>query len=256
MPCPNCEEQMTHHVLDKQNILHCSNCGASFFEDNGINRISLPTAMALAQDVYNKTSHVNAIKNCPKDTSVLIPVANIESVPPDVRLLSCPTCHGVFAEGKQLIVFKEAQEAKVNYLKIWKIPLPSLRPVFVLASIVILFGSLFFGLNAVQKNTLYQSQASDLFKNIKLSYAAHYMFVTFRTEAPYLSEIEFNNVTRGATTTKQISTKPQTAHYAAFNQLDITDLHDEVYYVVRLKDSKGNVVVTTKSQRLTTDFAQ
>ena len=50
MSCPNCSQTMVSAVYDGQNVLHCRTCGSSFFEENGINHISLESAETLAND--------------------------------------------------------------------------------------------------------------------------------------------------------------------------------------------------------------
>src|SRR4051794_29741987 len=41
MHCPNCSQIMISAIYDEQTVLHCRTCGSSFFEENGINHISL-----------------------------------------------------------------------------------------------------------------------------------------------------------------------------------------------------------------------
>ncbi len=146
MFCPNCLKPMNLVVADNQNILHCPNCGGSFFEENGINRITVETAQKLAED---KTSDEvsGTEKKCPKDQTSLKPIFTDYNrfqpisapFPTDVTLLRCPKCQGIFAYPDDLIKFKQAQIAKIEYFKLWNIPLPSLKSVIILGATALIF---------------------------------------------------------------------------------------------------------------------
>src|SRR4030067_1508449 len=107
MFCPNCLEKMNDDVADGQMILHCQNCGGTFFLDNGINRISLLSAQKLAFD-----KKINEIfshdKSCPKDQTMLKPIQSEENIPPNTTLLKCETCNGIFAFPNDLVIFTKA----------------------------------------------------------------------------------------------------------------------------------------------------
>lgn len=253
MICPSCGNTLNHYVLDKQGVLHCRLCGGSFFEDNGINRISHESAERLGRYTYNDSARANALKKCPKDGNVMAPIANTPSVPPSVTLLHCPLCFGVFAMPKDLLDFKKAQEAKVEYFKLWNIPLPNLKPVFIIASTIVVLTSVVLGVNTLQRSPSYNSQASDVLKTIDLQIRNNYIFVSFRTAQAFKSDIIFRNETTGQIVERPISSEPKTLHLATYSQLDILTRDDVVYYKIRLIDGQGRIV-DSKEAQLPTDF--
>lgn len=54
-----------------------------------------------------------------------IPRATGPNIPDDVRIFRCPNGHGYFFPSGQLARFKEAQETKIAYHKLWHLPLSS-----------------------------------------------------------------------------------------------------------------------------------
>lgn len=240
MSCPNCETEMKTMNQDNQSVLHCQNCGASFFEENGINRISLETASLFALD--KQTDDISGKeKNCPKDQSVLTMVENKESIPSNVTLLQCKTCKGIFVFSEDLIKFKKAQNVKVDYFKIWGIPLPSLKVVVVLSFVAIISFTIFSRFLLFQNGSLGQTQARDLIKNVSFSKSGRYGFVSFKTTLPFSSSIVITDTKTGTIFTKQISLKSTTLHYTTLTDIPFTD---PLTYHLVLVDERGKEVKT------------
>lgn len=240
MLCPNCRQKMDADVVDNQSILHCSNCGGTFFQDNGINRISLSSAQNLASDT--KVSEISTQeKLCPRDQTPLIPFQSEETIPPDVVLLNCPTCKGIFAFPNDLMIFKKAQAVKIDYFKLWGIPLPSIKSVAVLS--VFLFVSLVSLLTYTywQTQNIYNIQAQDLVKDLYLTSSNRYLFISYKTRLPLRSRVVFTNTTTNQTIEKIVSSELST-----FHQLTTADVNieDEIYYQIVLNDEKGRETKT------------
>ena len=235
MVCPNCKEKMEEDVVDGQAILHCPNCGGTFFQENGINRISLTAAQKLAAE--KKVSEISIQdKLCPNDQTILIPFQSEESIPPDVILLHCPTCKGVFSYPNDLVIFKKAQAVKIDYFKVWGIPLPSIKSIAVLS--IFLFVSI-VSLTAYtywQSRNIYFIQAQDMIKNLYITTTNRYLFVSFKTLLPLRSRVVFTDVTTNQTIDKTLNSRPATIH-----QLTTADVkfEDEIYYQIVLNDDKG-----------------
>lgn len=243
MLCPNCSQTMDYVNLDNQSILHCNNCGCSFFDENGINRISKLSAQKLAKD--KKNSEISGKeKLCPRDKTVLVAIQD-ESIPQDVSLLRCSKCNGIFAYPDDLIFFKKAQSAKINFLKIWKMPIPSLKTVLVFSFLGIISLSLIAGFNSIQKKQINKSQAQDLINKINISTSGPYLFISFRTGIPLYSEIVFEDKTTGKKTVKSVSEKPNTLHYITTGDIN---LKNEVFYKIILIDEVGEKTETTKQK--------
>ncbi len=243
MLCPNCSQTMDYVSLDNQSILHCNNCGCSFFNENAINRISKLSAQKLAND--KKSSEISGKeKLCPRDKTVLVAIQD-KSIPQDVSLLRCPKCNGILAYPDDLIFFKKAQNAKIDYLKIWKLPIPSLKTVLVFSFLGIISLSLIAGFSSIQNKQINKSQAQDLINKVNISTSGPYLFISFRTSLPLYSEIVFEDKTTGKKTVKPVSEKPNTLHYITTGDIN---LKNEVFYKIILIDEVGEKTETTKQK--------
>lgn len=235
MICPNCRQKMDADVVDNQSILHCSNCGGTFFQDNGINRISLSSAQNLASDT--KVSDISIHdKLCPRDQTLLVPFQSEETIPPDVVLLNCTTCKGIFAYPNDLVIFKKAQSVKIDYFKLWGIPLPSIKSVAVLS--VFLFVSLVSLLTYTywQTQNIYSIQAQDLVRDVYITSSNRYLFISYKTRLPLRSRVIFTD-----TTSQETIEKIASVELSTFHQLTTADVNieDEIYYQIVLNDEKG-----------------
>ena len=231
---------MEENILDGQSVLHCVNCGGSFFLENGVNRISLTSAQDLAAET--KISNIfTEDKLCPKDQTLLVPFRSVESIPPDVTLFHCNTCRGIFTFPNDLVIFKKAQAAKIDYFKLWNIPLPSIKSIAVLS--VFLFVSLLSLLTYTywQNQNISNIQAQDLVKNIYLTSANRYLFISFKTLLPLKSRLIFSDATSGQTLEKIVNSQS-----ATFHQLTTADvnLENQIYYQIILTDEKGRETKT------------
>ncbi|NMB84314.1 zf-TFIIB domain-containing protein [Candidatus Roizmanbacteria bacterium] len=228
MQCPNCHQSLNLISLDNQPILHCSNCGASFFAENSINRITLKSAEALLRDKKYETISGEE-KKCPKDGSRLAPINNEETVPQSVVLLRCSKCHGIFVFPDDLIQFKKAQGAKIDFFKLWGKPLPALKTILVLSFIFALSLSVASNFNTLMKDSSPSIQAADLVKKVYFSQDNGYLFIYFKTQMPVRSEIILNEVMTGKKITKTVSSTPKTVHQITTRELN---LNTKIYYQI------------------------
>jgi len=231
---------MNYINLDKQNILHCPNCGTSFFEENGINRISKESAEKLAGDKKNVDIESHE-KLCPLDHLRLLPQSK-EVTPEGVIILKCPRCYGVLAFPDDLLNFKKAQTAKIDYFKAWAKPLPSLRTVLVISFTAIALGSVFYKFNNFFKYSSAPSQASNIIKNITFSKSGRYLMVFFKTQTPFATKIIFQDLTTNSQIEKTINQTPTTIHQLTTGDLNV---EDEIIYQIVLTNKQG---VETKTE--------
>lgn len=234
MTCPNCAHLMNYVNLDKQNILHCDNCGTSFFEENGINRISQASVEKLALD--KKIEEIEGHeKLCPLDHLRLTPLS--DGVLPDgVVILKCKKCQGVLAFPNDLLNFKKAQGAKIEFFKAWTKPLPSLRTVLVISFTAVVLGSVFYQFNSFFKYYSAGAQASNLIKKISISKSGRYLLIFFKTQTPFKSKIVFQDLTNNSQIEKIINQSPATIHQLTTGDLT---LEDEILYQIVLTNKQG-----------------
>ena len=244
MNCANCGEQMLPLTRDDHQLLHCPNCGASFFADNIVNRITLESAQYLAENkLTNNPEHIAALKKCPKDGAVMLPILNSEALPRSVTLFHCKLCNGLFAGATELVKFKEAQQVKVHYYKVWEMPLPRLQSVLIIFMIALLTGSVYLSVSSINQSAVYRSEASELIQKVNLFKSGRYILITFRTTTPFTSEIILRNQTADDEKTKPIMKLPNTQHFATLSDVNISD---EIYFKIRLTDSRGKFVETVE----------
>ena len=87
-----------------------------------------------------------------------------------------------------------------------------------------------------QRQNIYFIQASDQIKNIYITSANRYLFISFKTVLPLRSHIVFTDVTTNQTVEKILSSKPATLHLLTTGDINIDD---EIYYQIVLTDVNG-----------------
>ena len=238
MSCPNCHQPFKELVDNNQKILHCPNCGTTFFEANGINRVSSEVAFQLATD--KQTDEVSAEeKNCPKDGLVMTPISNSQALPPGVTLLQCSACHGILAYPDDLVNFKKAQDAKVDFFHAWKIPLSSITAVMVLSFFGIISLSVFTKLFFLDQSSFTATRADETVKSLLVTRSSRYLFLSFKTATPVMSKIIFTNRDTGETKTLLVSSVPKTIHSITTTELNLNNRYS---CQIVIYDNQGNEV--------------
>lgn len=151
MRCPLGHSELEHYTkTNRQGIATsyqiCPRCGGywtSGFDANYLERIGLESVPAIP--------HVSDKKLvCPDCTKPLI-VIREDAVPSDVTIFGCPDNHGYFFPRGELKKFKDAQNAKITYHKLWHIPLPPLSKVLLVGLFLFLVGSSAIVLTRIQE---------------------------------------------------------------------------------------------------------
>ncbi len=240
MSCPNCSESMKSSYVDNQYVSHCSSCGCTFFAENAINRITYDSARNLSQDKYRRfISPKN--KHCPLDFSALTPISNTEAIPAYITLFVCPSCSGVLVYPDDLLKFKKAQGAKIDYYKTWGKPFASLQAILIVFFIFILSVSSYLTINTLQNRASYRSEASDLFKTLSIVKSGHYILIGFRTNTPLKSQIVLVNSKTGKQIIRTISQDPRVVHEIILTEIDLSD---DISYRIILTDKNGRSAET------------
>lgn len=245
MSCPNCGKRIKKVEYDNQFILHCGNCGSSFFEQNGINRLTLKSARTLAWDKKESVIKGNELA-CPLDSSVMIPIQNEDAIPVGVTLLRCPSCYGLFTHPEDLIKFKQAQNVKIRFFKVWSKPLPSLQTILVFGFIGFLILTVALSIVNIDNKHLTTTSAEDQISGIYAKKTAGFIFFSFHTSQAYRSSVKFIDKETGESIVRQASENFNTLHTLTIN--DLNSQH-EIYYQILLEDEHGDKV-TTKETKL------
>lgn len=226
---------------DNEIVLHCSTCGSSFFEKDGINHISGQSARKLADDAQGQYVLGNQ-KMCPKDKSPLSSIENNPQVAKDVTLLECPTCSGIFAYPDDLLKYKKVKEVKVDFVPVTRL-LPPPKAIFMLATFAVLSLAVLFNMNSISENFAGNTKAHDIISKITFTTddARRYLFLYFKTETPFESAIEFTDRTSGAKITKKVSAEPKTLHQLTTTDVNIA--HEITYRIILSKSGEKDKVL-------------
>lgn len=201
MPCPNCSKSLTTKTIHtvgagKIDVDYCPSCGGIFFDQGEVNRISQEEAEQLSKsmrETHVVRSNMNRTHLCPRCGASLKRFFG-ESVPDDVHVLRCPECSGTWFEADDLDRFKQAQEAKINYFRTWKLPLPSLSTVLIpVALLVILTGVTLITVEQVQKGTITNTRADEIVSKpaVVIGEDGTSATIVFTTKEPARTELIF-----------------------------------------------------------------
>lgn len=240
MLCPICSAPLHELEIDMQHVHHCVKCGSTLFEEGGINRITGTSATYLGDNITDAVSFTEpAVKSCPRDQEVLVALVNQEAIPSHVQLLTCLKCHLVLAKAQDLIDFKKAQDAKINYIKSWRFPMGSLRSVFAVLAMALMsvFGYLSF--SAINREASLQTQAARVVINAQVVATGRLVIVSFRTEDAVLSELIITDPAGMAPIA--VSQKPSTIHTASFSRPSHASV---IRYRIRLTNQQGDVAMS------------
>ena len=243
MSCPNCGEKFKKVEFDNQFVLHCANCGCSFFEQNGINRITVKSARKLAWD--KKQSFVKGEQlACPLDNSMMILIQN-DAIPADVTLLRCPSCYGLFAHPEDLLKFKRAQNIKIKFFKVWSKPIPSLQAVLVMGFVGFMILTISLSMVNLNSKRLSTTSAHDQITNVYAKQTTDFIFFSFHTDRKYRSSVRFVDKVSGQTVVRQASENFNTLHTVTIKELSA---QGDIYYQILLEDEHGDKLTTEETK--------
>lgn len=236
MLCPNCAQALKTETFDSQNVLHCSVCGASFFEKDGLAKLSKDSARQLADDLQGHYI-LGTKKLCPKDGGLLTAIES-SIVPKGAVLLECVTCKGNFVYADDLLRIKGLNFSSAAAAPLLKL-LPPPKSLFMLASFVILSMAVLLNYQSISSNMSIGSKAKDLVTKVTTTTdeQKRYLFFYFKTEAPVTSQVIFVDKQTSQIVVKEVSSQAKTTHQLTTSELDLT--HPFTYQIV-LKTIDGH----------------
>lgn len=234
MLCPNCGNSMRSVKLEHVTVDHCANCGATFFDENEINRISATDARLLSKD-KQLDSISGTEKLCPRDHTIL-KTHTQESIPQFVTLLRCDKCGGIFAFADDLMNFKKAQNAKINYFKLWRIPAPALKSLIVYTFLSVAVVSSVLTITQINQRQQTTTSAEDVVSSIDIVDSQNSTLVCFTTKFPFNSELLFTNIDTNEQISRPVSDSPQKIHCTSIDKTDIAPAENILYSIVLTSD--------------------
>lgn len=227
MLCPNCGQQMTVRNIDNEIVLHCGTCGSSFFDKNGINKITQNSARMLTEEAQGQYVLGNQ-KVCPRDKSILLEKVDA-SLPKNTILLQCPSCEGIFAYPDDLLKYKGIKPPAPLAAGAFKL-LPAPKSLFLLASFAVL--SVAVLLNAGNFTT--STRAEKVIGKVYLVSAGRILSVSFKTQVSETSAIIFYDTNRKQTGKYVISSTPKTVHVGTIRGFDAAR---DAFYAIQFSNT-------------------
>lgn len=166
MTCPQCLDHLNTlevSLVDGKirHVEECLNCGAHFLENYLVNFISVETARNIDSVLPKKQVPLTSEPKCHHCGQVMFAIKD-DAVPQTVTVYNCPNGHGDFFPKGQLFLFKKAQDAKINYHKLWGIPLKTafavIIPLFIVFTSITVLPSVVRELNKSQENRVKASE--------------------------------------------------------------------------------------------------
>jgi len=223
MLCPNCGQQMTVRNVDNEIVLHCSTCGSSFFDKNGIDKITQHSARILTDEAQGKYVLGNQ-KICPKDKSVLLEKVDA-ALPKNTILLQCPSCEGVFAYPDDLLKYKGIKPPQPLASGAFKM-LPAPRSLFMLGTFAVLSVAVLLNAGSFSTNT----RAEKVIGKIYLTTSGPLLSVSFKSQVSETSSIIFYDMNKKETGRYVINAEPKTVHVGTIRGFDKVR---DAFYVIQ-----------------------
>lgn len=222
MDCPHCHQPLSALEIETSDghihsIEECLSCGGHLIEPYLANFLTLETARNVDSILPKSHSVPTASPVCPKCGQPM-PGIKDDSVPQTVTVFTCPNNHGDFFPKNQLLLFKQAQQSKIYYHKLWGIPLRSafavLIPILVIFSFVTLLPSILKQVTTTQETRV---KASEILTNPLITpISSTQVLISFSTQRPAKTSLRF---TEGLTKTYEVSNTLQTNHLLSVESL-------------------------------------
>lgn len=222
MTCPQCHDSLNKlevSTTDGQvrKIDECLNCGGHFLDNYLVNFISVETARNIDSVLPKKHLPTVSEPKCFHCGQVMFAISD-DSTPKTVTVYNCPNNHGDFFPKGQLLLFKKAQDAKINYHKLWGIPLKTafsvIIPLFIIFTSVTVLPSVVKELNQSTENRVKASEI--LTEPLITPISDNQVLISFSTKNKVSTNLIF---TSGINKTFTVSEQPKTSHLVSIENL-------------------------------------
>lgn len=245
MDCPHCHQPLTSIEIETldghtHSIDECLNCGGHFLTPYLANFLTVETARNIDSVLPKDNTPPTGTPTCPKCGQIM-PGIKDDAVPQTVTVYTCPNRHGDFFPKAQLLLFKEAQQSKIYYHKLWGIPLKSafavLIPILVIFSFATLLPSILEQVTTTQETRI---KASEILTTPLITpISSTQVLISFSTQNSSTTSIRF---TEGMSSSFDVSITPATTHLVSVDNLTPGTLYKYVIIV----DSNGKSVTTSE----------
>ncbi len=245
MDCPHCHQPLSALEIETSDghihsIEECLSCGGHLLEPFLANFLTLETARNV-DSILPKSHLIPTASPVCSRCGQPMPGIKDDSVPQTVTVFTCPNNHGDFFPKNQLLLFKQAQQSKIYYHKLWGIPLRSafavLIPILIIFSFVTLLPSVLRQVTTTQETRV---KASEILTNPLITpISSTQVLISFSTQRLAKTSLRF---TGGLTKTYDVSATLQTNHLLSVEGLTPST----TYRYVIVIDIGGKPVTTSE----------
>ncbi|MCX6792224.1 MAG: hypothetical protein NT149_04270 [Candidatus Gottesmanbacteria bacterium] len=164
MQCPQKDAELISHTTQGENGLTvsystCPTCRGYWMDSFSANFIKINTTDATRAIAATATYY------CPICAKPLKRTTG-DNIPENVYIFDCPVHHGYFFPTGQLTAFKKAQQMKIEYHKLWHIPMPNVASILLGSFVLLLLsGGLAVTFRGLQQRQIIESQARQILTN-------------------------------------------------------------------------------------------
>ena len=173
MQCALGDAELSSHTTQGENGLTvsystCPICHGYWMDSFSANFIKLTTIRSTPLKITPSSTYY-----CPICNAKLVRSTG-DTIPDEVSVYECPHHHGYFFPTGQLAAFKKAQQAKIDYHKLWHIAMPNVNHILLGSFLLlVLSGGILITLRELQQQQTMQSQAKQILADQHIYVADH-----------------------------------------------------------------------------------
>lgn len=200
MRCPNDDAEMVKQTRSRDGLdityAQCPVCHGYWLDSFNANYVKTED---IGRSFETKPSKLTIHPVCPTCQEPLT-LYHGENVPANVRAWRCPNGDGYFFPEAELFTFKKAQEAKLQYYKLWNIPIPSVMSVLLVAIAGIISVGLLTTYLQYQNQQTTIIQARDIVRFQQAFVAGSSVSIALTTTVPADATIHIGNFSQALDT--------------------------------------------------------
>jgi len=234
MHCPDCSHILTPVPLglngEVNQSFRCYRCGGFWLESWLANRVKSKLLDKWPQSGITRSVAGNGSDECPLHVGTTLERFRGDSVPADMVVKKCRQCNWWWFPGNTLFEFKPAQEAKINYHRLWNLPSTVGGLMLPLVALVVLLAGGVIAVTLVRQQQYISSNASSPVNEFTAVYVGNDQIVVSFKSSTLISQIEYRQVGDADWMTVPISGSN------GFYQLEIQKPEESANYEFRIID--------------------
>lgn len=232
MHCPDCGHLLTPVPLglngEANQSYRCYRCGGFWLDGWLANRVKSRMLDKWPQTGVGRAWAGNGTDECPLHVGTKLERYRGDSVPLDMVVKKCHQCGWWWFPGNTIFEFKPAQEAKINYHRLWNLPASSGGLMLPIAALVVLLAGAVIATRLVSQQQFIYTNAASVVSEFSSTYLGNgQAMISFMSQTK-LTEVEFKRL--GDSEWKLVPVSSETYFY----ELDLNGLEENAVYQVRI----------------------